>query len=98
MTETHVVNAASLKRAETTSSVGAGVLGAGIGLVLVDLLAGYALPILGIGLVMHAWGMYDRHRLEARSNLPQPWWATLFYWACWIVLVGLIVYVVIRRV
>ena len=96
MRDAHAV-AASLKRAETTSSVGAGVLGAGIGLMQAELLEAYALPILAIGLVMHAWGMYDKHRLEAQSNVPQPWWATLFYWVCWILLAGLILYVAIRR-
>jgi len=97
MTETHVVTAASMKRAEKTSSIGAGVLGAGIGLMLADLLATDALPILAIGLVMHAWGMYDKHRLEALSNVPRVWWATAFYWVCWIALVALIIYVVARQ-
>jgi hypothetical protein len=97
MTETHVVTTAALKRAETTSSIGAGVLGAGVGLMLAALLQGYAIPILVIGLVMHAWGMYDKHRLEVRSEMAQPWWATLFYWVCWVALAALLVYVVLRR-
>ena len=97
MTETHVVTAASIKRAETTSSIGAGVLGAGLGLMLADLLAAYALPIIAIGFVMHAWGMYDKHRLDALSNVPRVWWATAFYWVCWIALAALLVYVVARR-
>ncbi|HKH92326.1 MAG TPA: hypothetical protein VKA54_11015 [Gemmatimonadaceae bacterium] len=97
MTEAHVYTAASMKRAETTSSIGAGVLGAGIGLMLADLLAMYALPIIAIGLVMHAWGMYDKRRLEALSDVPRVWWATAFYWVCWIALAALIIYIVARR-
>lgn len=97
MTETHVVSATSMKRAETTSSVGAGVLGAGIALMFADLLATYALPIIAIGLVMNAWGMYDKHRLEERSDVPRVWCATIFYWVCWIALAALIIYVLARR-
>jgi hypothetical protein len=94
---THVVTPASLKRAETTSAIGAGVLGAGIGLLLSDLLAAYAVPILVIGLVMHAWGMYDKHRLEVRADVPQPWWAPVLYWICWAALAALLVAVLIQR-
>lgn len=98
MKETPTATAAAMKRAETTSTIGAGVLGAGIALMLPDLLVSYALPILAIGLVMHAWGMYDKHRIEEQSNVLNVWWATPFYWGCWIALGGLIVWVVLRRI
>jgi transcription elongation factor len=59
-------------------------------------LGGLALPILAIGLVMHAWGMRDKHALEAGA--PQPAWASLLYWACWVILAGLAVYAIARIV
>ena len=86
-----------LKRAETTSSVGAGVLGAGLALLFVAWLQPYTVPILLAGLVMHAWGMYDKHRLEACTAAPRVWWAELLYWGCWASLAGLLVFATLAR-
>ena len=91
-----VVSHAQLKRAETTSSIGAGVLGAGLALLAADRLATHAIPILLAGLVMHVWGMYDKHRLERRAGAARLWWAELLYWGCWAGLLALIVYVVAK--
>lgn len=92
--DTTTVSHSQVKRAETTSSVGAGVLGAGIGLLAADWLAPHAVVILLTGLAMHVWGMYDKHRLEARTSAPRVVWAELLYWGCWAGLLALIVYVV----
>ena len=88
---------AQLKRAETTSAIGAGVLGAGIALLLADLLKANAVPILVIGLVMHSWGMYDKHRLEANAGAVRVWWVEALYWGCWVALAGLLLYVIATR-
>ena len=85
-----------LKRAETTSSIGAGVLGGGLALLLPERLRAYAVPILLTGLVMHVWGMYDKHRLERRSGVARLWWAELLYWSCWVGLLALTAYVAVR--
>ena len=50
-----------VKRAEMTSSIGAGVLGADIALLLPNGFQAYALPSLALGLVMHVRGRYDKH-------------------------------------
>jgi hypothetical protein len=97
MNDIDAVNPGRVKLAETTSAIGAGVLGASIALLLGEVLRPYTSLILGLGLVMHAGGMYDKHRLEARAQAPRVWWAELFYGVCWIMLVALIGYVVIRR-
>ena len=89
-----LVGATATKRAETTSSVGAGVLGAGVGLLAGRWLQPFAIPIVIVGLAMHAWGMYDKHRLEARVSAPRIWWVELLYWGCWIGLASLLAYVV----
>ena len=86
--------ASRLKLAEVTSSVGAGVLGGGIGILLAPWLGGLALPVLAIGLVMHAWGMRDKHTLETGAR--QPAWATALYWACWLILGALALYAIAR--
>ena len=89
-------SAERLKLAELASSLGAGVLGGGIGVLLAGYLAGLGLPILVLGLVMHAWGMRSKHALEAGA--PQPWWSTALYWICWAALGALAVYAVARVV
>ena len=98
MNAAHVIRdprrASRLKLAELTSSLGAGVLGAGIGVLLAAWLGGVALPILATGLAMHAWGMRDKHALEAGA--AQPSWATALYWACWLTLGALALYAIVR--
>ena len=86
-----------LKRAETTSAVGAGILGGGVALLFAELLKSYGLPLLLLGLVMHAWGMYDRHRLEASAGEGRVWWAEALYWGCWIALIAFAIYVGVAR-
>jgi hypothetical protein len=85
------MNMNRLELAELTGALGAGVLGAGLALLLPALIARYALPLLAVGLVLHGWGMYDKHRLE--QGQPTPAWATALYGLCWGLLVvgGLII-------
>lgn len=83
------------KRADTTSAVGAGVLGGGVGVLLASFLEPYAIPIVGLGLLMHAWGMSDKHRLESGVGTGRLWWAEALYWGCWIALLALALYVVL---
>ena len=73
--------------------VGAVVLGAGLGLLFSNLLMPYTVPLLVIGLLAHAWGMFDKHRLEGASADARPRWAVAVYWACWAALLALAVYV-----
>ena len=83
--------------AELMSSVGAGVLGMGIGVLATNYLKKFGLLILGAGLLIHAWGMTEKHRLENRNGAPRVLWSTLLYWICWLVLLVLAVYVVVYR-
>jgi hypothetical protein len=84
-----------LRFAELSSSLGAGVLGAGIGVLAHRYLSGLGLAILLVGLAMHAWGMFDQHRIETKEGVSRVWWSTLLYWICWaclaaVVIVGLL--------
>jgi hypothetical protein len=84
----------NLKRAYLASSLGAGVLGGGLALLLAVALRRYAVPILLLGLLVHGWGMLDARRLERRAGDVPVWWAEAFYWFCWAALAGLALWVV----
>ena len=88
-------NTARMKRAELTSGVGALVLGTGLGALFVWYLAPVALAVLAAGLLLHAWGMYDKHRLERGTGAAPVRYATALYWLCWGLLALLAAYVVL---
>ncbi|HLE89505.1 MAG TPA: hypothetical protein VI753_00040 [Anaerolineales bacterium] len=88
---------ARVKKAELLSSIGAGVLGAGIALLLAKFLAPYAIPILLIGLISHAAGMSRKHGLEQQSQSVRIGWAEALYWFCWLALVALLLFIVFRQ-
>lgn len=85
-----------IKRADLLSSIGAGVIGVGIGVMLANILAGYTLPILLLGLISHSLGMFQKHRLE-QGRYVHIVWIESVYWLCWLALAVLLVYIVIRQ-
>ena len=85
-----------LRLAELSSSLGAGVLGVGLGVLLAAYLGGLGVAILIVGLVLHAWGMTDKHALERRAGERRPAWSTALYWICWLALGALVVVGVVR--
>jgi hypothetical protein len=87
-----------MKRAELLSSLGAGVLGAGIALLLSNLLASYALPILLLGIVAHTVGMSQKHALEQQGDNTRVWWVEGLYWFCWLALAVLVLYILFRLI
>ena len=89
---------ARVKRAELLSSLSAGVLGAGIGLLLTRLLAPYAIPILLLGLISHAVGMTQKHGMEKQVEVANVWWVQALYWFCWLLLAALLIFIIIRQV
>lgn len=93
-TSTHITR---VKKAELLSSLGAGVLGAGIALLLPNQLAPYAILILLLGLVSHAVGMSQKHGLEQQGEVVHLWWAEALYWLCWLALAALLLLIVLRQ-
>jgi hypothetical protein len=83
------VHAARIKRAELLSSVGAGVLGAGLALLAPVVLQPYTAAILAVGLLAHGWGMYRKHQLERNAPAAHLWWARALYGFCWLALAAL---------
>lgn len=94
MTTTHT---ARVKKAELLSSLGAGILGAGIALLLPNQLAPYAIAILLLGLISRAVGMFQKHGLEQQGEVRRVWWAEALYWLCWLALAALLLLIVIRQ-
>jgi hypothetical protein len=90
-------HAGQMKRAELLSSLGAGVLGAGIALLLANLLANYAIPILLLGIVAHMVGMSQKHALEQQGN-TSVWWVEGLYWFCWLALAVLLLYILFQLI
>ncbi len=87
--ENAVRTASRLKRAEVAASFGAGLIGGGIGVFAAPYAADLALYVLVAGVLMHGWGMYDKHAIERNAGHPEPGWMKVLYWLCWAVLVGL---------
>jgi hypothetical protein len=82
---------AAERRAELAGSSGAGVLGAGLGALLAQWLGGYALALVAVGVVLHGWGMLEKHRLQAGAEVPR--WSNALYWLCWFLLAVLTVWI-----
>ncbi len=80
------------KLEELASTVGAGILGFGLGALLSNYIQQYAFGIILIGLIMHGWGMYTTHH----QNKKEISWINLLYWFCWIIIIGLAVYVLVK--
>jgi hypothetical protein len=80
-----------IKIAELTSGVGALVLGLGLGAQFAAHLNGSAILIIAVGAFMHAWGMLDKRTLGT-----EPKWEKALYWLCWVLLVVLAGYLLLR--
>jgi hypothetical protein len=87
----------STKAAELLAGVGAVVFGVGLGLLFRESLGPFAVPILVVGGVAHAWGMFAKHRQERARPGGRVWWAELSYWACWAALFILGAYVLVKK-
>jgi hypothetical protein len=85
-----------LKLAELTSGVGALVLGVGVGALFDEWFAPAATAILIGGVLAHGFGMWDKHRLESGAPGGDARWVTALYWVCWLLLAGLLAFLVWR--
>jgi MFS family permease len=85
-----------LKFAELTSTSGALVLGVGLGALLGGSIGPMAGPITGAGIAVHAFGMWDKHRLDAQGGVRSPTWIVALYWVCWLLLAALVALLLLR--
>ena len=79
-----------LKLAELTSGVGALVLGVGLGALFPQWFGPAAGMVASVGLSLHAFGMWDKHRLEASRQAENSPWVVALYWVCWLLLAGVL--------
>jgi hypothetical protein len=79
-----------LKLAELTSGVGALVLGVGLGALFPHWFGSTAGVITVVGLSLHAFGMWDKHQLEARGPAENPLWVVALSWGCWLLLAAVL--------
>jgi hypothetical protein len=85
------------KLADLTSGVGALVLGVGLGGLFPQWFGPAAGAITVVGLSVHAFGMWDKHRLEARGQAENPLWVVALYWVCWLLLAGVLAMLLVWR-
>jgi hypothetical protein len=83
------------KLAELTSGVGALVLGIGLGALLGRWLETAAAPMTAVGLFLHAFGMWDKHRLELAQGAERSTVVVVLYWFCWLLLAALVIFLLI---
>lgn len=86
------------KRAELVSVTGATVLGAGVGALIAAYVGRYAVVLVIAGMVLHASGMRERHRLEHEDGVARVWWYEALYWSCWIALLAVAGLIVTRLI
>jgi hypothetical protein len=86
-----------LEVAELTSGVGALVLGVGLGALFPQWFGPAAGVIALAGVVAHGFGMWDKHRLESQANAPREPWVTVLYWVCWLLLAGVVSFLIVGR-
>lgn len=87
-----------LKVAELTSGIGALVLGVGLGALFPHWFGPAAALITASGVVVHSFGMWDKHRLEKQSAQGvNPWWVVALYWVCWLLLAAVVVVLLVWR-
>ena len=82
------------KKADLASAAGAGVLGAGLGVVFAEHAANLGPLLVVVGAVLHGWGMFEKRRMDAGAATPA--WAAVLYWFCWIVLAAFVARVAFR--
>jgi hypothetical protein len=75
-----------------TSSVGALVLGIGVGAFMSTSLGSLAAAVFFAGVALHALGTWDQHRIDARIAQPEPAWSKALFWLCWMLFVVVLIW------
>jgi hypothetical protein len=78
------------------SSVGAGLAGIGLGMMVGSSLIGLKWVILGVGIAVHLAGMVGRRRLQRDQGYQLARWEQAGYWLCWASTAALAAYAATR--
>ena len=84
-----------LKLAELTSGVGALVVGVGLGALFARWIGPAAGVVTLAGVLVHAFGMWDKHRQEQQTSTDGGWLVPAIYWVCWLLLAGVLLYLLV---
>lgn len=80
-------------RINLLGSLGAGVLGAGLALLFADVLRGFGIPALLVGMAIHGWSMYAKGSADRATGTVKPRRSVVMEWICWVLMAGLLAYV-----
>mgnify|MGYP001557848281 CR=1 FL=1 len=79
-----------------TCTIGAIILGVGIGVKLFNYLDNYYYLLILIGILIHGLGMYQIHKRAKFSDDKPYLLSNALYWTCWIILIGLVIFIIFK--
>ena len=86
-----------IKMAELLSAAGAAAMGGGFALMLYRWIHDWSAILFAAGLVAHATGMYRKRSLERRGGTTPSTWEEWLYWGCWVGLLAILAWLVLRQ-
>ena len=81
---------------QSASSLGAGILGLGLGILVSRWLGAWTPFLIAAGLFIHGWGMYKLHYRGSASWSKLPGWLKISVGVCWLVLAGLLGWLLVK--
>lgn len=81
---------------QSASSLGSGILGLGLGVLLSRWIGAWTLYLIAAGLFIHGWGMYKLHYSGNASWSKLPGWLKMSVGVCWLVLAGLLAWLLVK--
>lgn len=79
-----------------TCTIGGIILGIGIGAQFFNYFEGYYFLLILIGIIIHGVGMYQIHKRIKFSDDKQYLFNNILYWTCWIIIIGLVAYIIFK--
>ncbi len=81
---------------QSASSLGAGILGLGLGVLLGQWVDTWTPFLIAGGLFLHGWGMYKIHYSGHSSWSKLPGWLKISVGVCWLILAGLLGWLLVK--
>ena len=81
---------------QSASSLGAGILGLGLGILVSRWLGAWTPFLIAAGLFIHGWGMYKLHYSGNSTWANLPGWLKISVGVCWLVLAGLLGWLLVK--
>lgn len=81
---------------QSASSLGAGILGLGLGILVSRWLGAWTPFLIAAGLFIHGWGMYKLYYRGNSTWANLPGWLKISVGVCWLVLAGLLGWLLVK--